>query len=397
MGANNSQEDDAPTMYGGMELENGAALGVYFDPTQGDSDGQLIVTQRCLENYNPWTADRRKRSGMDSETLTCSAFRAASTVGSIVAVGTEAGNMYVLDASSFDRLKSVNLGKKGNVGNAAALAASEGVELSEAGANSSSSPRNEACRITSIMIMGEDFLICGDSLGVTHFFKISSGDAFLTIDYKPPAMGNYENKVDEESDKAGLSCEISSFQCFKMRIKMDDPNLTHVVVIGHENGLICFYTLKGELVKTLSGGPTNLLAMAYARSMSTLICLYVGNNVMWAWDIETGIPQVLEFNKELENLNQQQSVATCMRYDNIRDILVTGSNDGSFFIRKLHRDPETKSFASRLLRFGIPPAPMPTLTTLSYHSDGDRLYTGDITGCCRIVHNASGFSSHNKK
>lgn len=337
MGTASSQEE-APTKYGGLELENGAVIGVYLDPSQGDSDGQIILTQRAAENYNPWTADRRKKEVFEGETLTCSSFRAKSVAGSVIAAGTESGKLLVMSASTFEPIKTVIIDKRSNRSDA-----SEGVEMSQAGG--AAGPR----RVTALLVAGDNFLVCGDSQGATRFYRISSGDDFLTIPYAPPESNGHSDRTRniQSEDEPGGSPEVVALATLRIQPRRDDPAVSHALAIGHENGRLLIYTLKGELIRVFEGGPSNLLTMVHARNLGTLACLYVGNNVIWAWDIDTGIPQVLEFNQELQALNQQQAVATCMTYDVLRDVLITGSNDGSFFIRKLHKDPETKSFASR--------------------------------------------------
>jgi len=150
------------------------------------------------------------------------------------------------------------------------------------------------------------------------------------------------------------------------------------------------YDFSGSLVQYLEGSEGALLKMEMAETMEVLLCLLAGNNLVWAWDLSTGLAQVLDFNREYQALNQGQVVITCQSFDAPRSVLISGSNDGSFFVRRLHRDPESGSFACRLLRHGIAQERRPLLTTLWYDSVLDTLYTGDVAGCVKVVPKVTG-------
>ena len=77
---------------------------------------------------------------------------------------------------------------------------------------------------------------------------------------------------------------------------------------------------------------------------------------------------------------------TCAAFDDARGILFTGANDGSVFVRKVEISESTGAVSMKLIRYCNPTEGAgAVLTCMWYDTALDRLYTGDITGCARVV------------
>eukprot|EP01116_Phalansterium_solitarium_P024478 TRINITY_DN8999_c0_g1_i1.p1 TRINITY_DN8999_c0_g1~~TRINITY_DN8999_c0_g1_i1.p1 ORF type:complete len:904 (+),score=354.75 TRINITY_DN8999_c0_g1_i1:125-2836(+) len=201
--------------------------------------------------------------------------------------------------------------------------------------------------VRSILHIAGSRVVAGGADGVVRVYKIKNGEEIAAFVPMPPAAGKSAAVVSLAFDAA-----------------------RNAVFAGFADGVIRVLSIdQGTLFAELKGHFGSILALV-AVKFSDLLVSSSADGTVRVWDLDTG-----------RELSGYKFFAQCLYYDQVRDVLFCGSNDGSFAIAKLIQNQTgdgSKTAEIRILRKSQ--VHKLSLFSLWYDTRSDTLVTADTEG-----------------
>jgi len=355
--------------------------------------------------------------------FTCAEARADSILGPIIALGSDTGEISIVDAASLSDLKVIKVcastvgavSKLTAMGReivtvASALSASSSYStpkprsntLTGGGHSPSSSPAQLFLRITAVNIVTKAVVLVGLSDGSARSYSLANGDLVksfgppplpsISASSTPPPATNAAVENANAVKKPAAYSPSPSREVVALAVYNTSPAL---LAIGRSDGSIDKYDLdSGKYLVSFKTAP-GLHCLIPMLRLNCLACVHSLQNTMTIWDAAADRVIQLDFSAELQSIGRRLSKMTFARFDEHRSVLLCGDDAGSIFTRKVSRISETSDLAVKLVRVAAPAptASAPTqVTAMWYDSRGDIGFTGDASGLVRVVSSASGVS-----
>ena len=394
--------------------------------------GVIAVGKETIDLFSTITSDRRLRrvAQPSGSVFTCAEARADSILGPIIALGSDTGEISIVDAASLSDLKIIKVcastvgavSKLTATGReivtvASALSASSSYStpkprsntLSGGGHSPSTSPASLFLRITAINIVTKAVILVGLSDGSARSYSLANGDLVKSFGPPPlpPISASSTPPPPLSSSTSATNAVVENVNAVK-KLAAYSPSLSREVValavyntspallaIGRSDGSIDKYDLdSGKYLVSFKTAP-GLHCLIPMLRLNCLACVHSLQNTMTIWDAAADRVIQLDFSAELQSIGRRLSKMTFARFDEHRSVLLCGDDAGSIFTRKVSRISETSDLAVKLVRVAAPAptASAPTqVTAMWYDSRGDIGFTGDASGLVRVVSSASGVS-----
>lgn len=395
--------------------------------------GVIAVGKETIDLFSTITSDRRLRrvAQPSGSVFTCAEARADSILGPIIALGSDTGEISIVDAASLSDLKVIKVcastvgavSKLTATGReivtvASALSASSSYStpkprsntLTGGGHSPSTSPASLFLRITAINIVTKAVILVGLSDGSARSYSLANCD--LVKSFGPPPLPPISASSTPpppplSSSTSATNAVVENANAVKKPAAYS-PSLSREVValavyntspallaIGRSDGSIDKYDLdSGKYLVSFKTAP-GLHCLIPMLRLNCLACVHSLQNTMTIWDAAADRVIQLDFSAELQSIGRRLSKMTFARFDEHRSVLLCGDDAGSIFTRKVSRISETSDLAVKLVRVAAPAptASAPTqVTAMWYDSRGDIGFTGDASGLVRVVSSASGVS-----
>ena len=402
----------------------------------------IAVGKETVDLFSTVTGDRRlRRTAQPSGSIfTCAEARADSILGAIIVLGSDSGELLIVDAATLSDIKVIKVSGSTN-GNTKFGSNSTGREIvtvasalsSAAAASSSSSssstpkPRSNTLtgsshspgsstsplvRITAVSIVTKAVVLVGLSDGSARSYSLANSE--LIKSFGPPPISSSTTPSSSSSTSSTTTASTSpttSSSSSDIAVKKSGPNPSTIsrevvalavynmspvlLAIGRSDGSIDKYDLdSGTYLVSFKTAP-GLLCLIPMLRLNCLACVHSLQNTLTIWDAGADRVIQLDFSAELQSIGRRLSKMTFARFDEHRSVLLCGDDAGSIFTRKVSRISETSDLAVKLVRVAAPAptASAPTrVTSMWYDSRSDTGFTGDASGLVRVVSSASGVS-----
>ena len=401
----------------------------------------IAVGKETVDLFSTVTGDRRlRRTAQPSGSIfTCAEARADSILGAIIVLGSDSGELLIVDAATLSDIKIIKVSGS-TIGNTKFGSNSTSREivtvasaLSSAAASSSSSssstpkPRSNTLtgsshspgsstsplvRITAVSIVTKAVVLVGLSDGSARSYSLANSE--LIKSFGPPPISSSTTPSSSSSTSSTTTASTSpttSSSSSDIAVKKSGPNPSTIsrevvalavynmspvlLAIGRSDGSIDKYDLdSGTYLVSFKTAP-GLLCLIPMLRLNCLACVHSLQNTLTIWDAGADRVIQLDFSAELQSIGRRLSKMTFARFDEHRLVLLCGDDAGSIFTRKVSRISETSDLAVKLVRVAAPAptASAPTrVTSMWYDSRSDTGFTGDASGLVRVVSSASGVS-----
>jgi hypothetical protein len=401
----------------------------------------IAVGKETVDLFSTVTGDRRlRRTAQPSGSIfTCAEARADSILGAIIVLGSDSGELLIVDAATLSDIKVIKVSGS-TIGNTKFGSNSTGREIvtvasalsSAAAASSSSSsstpkPRSNTLtgsshspgsstsplvRITAVSIVTKVVVLVGLSDGSARSYSLANSE--LIKSFGPPPISSSTTPSSSSSTSSTTTASTSpttSSSSSDIAVKKSGPNPSTIsrevvalavynmspvlLAIGRSDGSIDKYDLdSGTYLVSFKTAP-GLLCLIPMLRLNCLACVHSLQNTLTIWDAGADRVIQLDFSAELQSIGRRLSKMTFARFDEHRSVLLCGDDAGSIFTRKVSRISETSDLAVKLVRVAAPAptASAPTrVTSMWYDSRSDTGFTGDASGLVRVVSSASGVS-----
>ena len=401
----------------------------------------IAVGKETVDLFSTVTGDRRlRRTAQPSGSIfTCAEARADSILGAIIVLGSDSGELLIVDAATLSDIKIIKVSGS-TIGNTKFGSNSTSREivtvasaLSSAAASSSSSssstpkPRSNTLtgsshspgsstsplvRITAVSIVTKAVVLVGLSDGSARSYSLANSE--LIKSFGPPPISSSTTPSSSSSTSSTTTASTSpttSSSSSDIAVKKSGPNPSTIsrevvalavynmspvlLAIGRSDGSIDKYDLdSGTYLVSFKTAP-GLLCLIPMLRLNCLACVHSLQNTLTIWDAGADRVIQLDFSAELQSIGRRLSKMTFARFDEHRSVLLCGDDAGSIFTRKVSRISETSDLAVKLVRVAAPAptASAPTrVTSMWYDSRSDTGFTGDASGLVRVVSSASGVS-----
>lgn len=396
----------------------------------------IAVGKETVDLFSTVTGDRRlRRTAQPSGSIfTCAEARADSILGAIIVLGSDSGELLIVDAATLSDIKVIKVSGS-TIGNIKFGSNSTGREivtvasaLSSAAASSSTpKPRSNTLtggshspgsstsplvRITAVSIVTKAVVLVGLSDGSARSYSLKNSE--LIKSFGPPPISSSTTPSSSSSTSSTTTASTSpttSSSSSDIAVKKSGPNPSTIsrevvalavynmspvlLAIGRSDGSIDKYDLdSGTYLVSFTTAP-GLLCLIPMLRLNCLACVHSLQNTMTIWDAGADRVIQLDFSAELQSIGRRLSKMTFARFDEHRSVLLCGDDAGSIFTRKVSRISETSDLAVKLVRVAAPAptASAPTrVTSMWYDSRSDTGFTGDASGLVRVVSSASGVS-----
>ena len=404
----------------------------------------IAVGKETVDLFSTVTGDRRlRRTAQPSGSIfTCAEARADSILGAIIVLGSDSGELLIVDAASLSDIKVIKVSGS-TIGNTKFGSNSTGREIvtvasalssaAAAAASSSSSssstpkPRSNTLtgsshspgsstsplvRITAVSIVTKAVVLVGLSDGSARSYSLANSE--LIKSFGPPPISSSATPSSSSSTSSTTTASTSpttSSSSSDIAVKKSGPNPSTIsrevvalavynmspvlLAIGRSDGSIDKYDLdSGTYLVSFKTAP-GLLCLIPMLRLNCLACVHSLQNTLTIWDAGADRVIQLDFSAELQSIGRRLSKMTFAKFDEHRSVLLCGDDAGSIFTRKVSRISETSDLAVKLVRVAAPAptASAPTrVTSMWYDSRSDTGFTGDASGLVRVVSSASGVS-----
>lgn len=373
--------------------------------------GTLVSASRnAVDFYNTQTGDRRLRHRVFYP-ITCFDYSLRTTIGTIVACGTESGTVLVYNAVTGAELREIrtNGQKQPDVVVDGDTAAMELTALGDATAVPTGTPD---VVVTAIMLPGINTLFAGHSDGSVRVFTLDSLESkvFTSPDFESMDeaaadgfVGGDSGKADEgdadessggtDSDAAGTPRAPDARSAGREVVGLAVLKERGTLTVGHANGTLHFYDVSTTDWRGKYKARGHLRQLVALPQFGSVLAVHDDSTSVALWDMSSDRPLTLDFKDEMKAKGEADSKITCAAYDDDRATLFLACTDGSVFVHKMSKG-EDDALTVRLVRvckrsYAAGTAASP-IVALAYDSVGDALLTGDGTGLVRIVPNVTG-------
>jgi hypothetical protein len=403
----------------------------------------IAVGKETVDLFSTVTGDRRlRRTAQPSGSIfTCAEARADSILGAIIVLGSDSGELLIVDAATLSDIKVIKVSGS-TIGNtkfgsnstgreivtvASALSSAAAASSSSSSSSSTPKPRSNTLtgsshspgsstsplvRITAVSIVTKVVVLVGLSDGSARSYSLANSE--LIKSFGPPPISSSTTPSSSSSTSSTTTASTSpttSSSSSDIAVKKSGPNPSTIsrevvalavynmspvlLAIGRSDGSIDKYDLdSGTYLVSFKTAP-GLLCLIPMLRLNCLACVHSLQNTLTIWDAGADRVIQLDFSAELQSIGRRLSKMTFARFDEHRSVLLCGDDAGSIFTRKVSRISETSDLAVKLVRVAAPAptASAPTrVTSMWYDSRSDTGFTGDASGLVRVVSSASGVS-----
>jgi hypothetical protein len=396
----------------------------------------IAVGRETVDLFSTITGDRRLQRNIhpSGSIYTCAEARSDSILGPILALGSDTGEISIVNAATLDDIKVIKvcantvgvtkpvINGREIVTVASVLSSSSSSSLSYStpkprsntltnGVNSSpNSSFNSFLRITAISIVTSAVLLVGFSDGSARSYSLSTSELLKSFGPPPPPSPSSSSPQSTSSPTQPQSTtsvdaikrvgegttSLNNISTSRDVVALAVYNTSPVLLaIGRSDGSIDKYDVEsGKYLTSFKTAP-GLLCLIPMLRLNCLACVHSLQNSMTIWDAAADRVIQLDFSAELQSIGRRLSKMTFARFDEYRSVLLCGDDAGSIFTRRVSRINETSDLAVKLVRVAAPAptASAPTrVTSMWYDSRSDSGFTGDASGLVRVVSSASGVS-----